>query len=279
MGFRQGVTAQRFPALIPELKNITTLAAGTNHILALNNKGKVFAWGAGEQNQLARRVVSRTAQGALIPREFGLQRKAITKIGCGDYHSFAIDKTGKVYSWGLNTFGQTGVPKEEDDESNTIKTPTIVEFLNGYNIKQIVGGGHHTLSVTESGQTLVWGRIDNAQGGMEIADFNKDDLFFDENEKPRFLVRPAILPDIEAEFVSAATDNCLAVTKDGEAYSWGFSANYQTGQGTTEDIKEATLLDNTAVRERNSCGAELVASSLFWQERPRTQRWLTASKY
>lgn len=257
MGFKQGVSAQRTPVLIPELKNITTLAAGTNHILALNNKGKVFAWGAGEQNQLARRVVSRTAMGALVPREFGLQRKNIAKIGCGDYHSFAIDKSGKVYSWGLNTFGQTGVPKDEDDENNTIKTPTVVERLSDFNIKQIVGGGHHTLSVTESGQVLIWGRIDNAQGGIEVSKLNKDDLFFDENEKPRFLVKPAVLQDIDGEFVAAATDNCLVITKGGEAYSWGFSANYQTGQGTTEDIKVATRIDNTAVRDKKLvwCGA------------------------
>lgn len=257
MGFREGSSAQRTPTLIPELKNITTIAAGTNHVLALSNKGKVFAWGAGEQNQLARRVVSRTAIGALIPREFGLQRKTITKIGCGDYHSFAIDKSGKVYSWGLNTFGQTGIPKDEDDENNTIKTPTPVESLDGYDIKQIVGGGHHSLAVTESGKVLVWGRIDNAQGGVEVSKLDKNDLFFDENQKPRFLVRPAVLPGIDGQFIAAATDNCLVVTKGGQAYSWGFSANYQTGQGTTDDIKVATLLDNTAVREKKLlwCGA------------------------
>jgi regulator of chromosome condensation len=195
--------------------------------------------------------------GALVPREFGLQRKNIAKIGCGDYHSFAIERSGKVYSWGLNTFGQTGVPKDEDDENNTIKTPTVVERLSNFNIKQIVGGGHHTLSVTESGQVLIWGRIDNAQGGIEVSKLNKDDLFFDENEKPRFLVKPAVLPDIDGEFVAAATDNCLVITKGGEAYSWGFSANYQTGQGTTEDIKVATRIDNTAVRHKKLvwCGA------------------------
>jgi regulator of chromosome condensation len=251
------VSAQRTPTLIPELKNITALAAGTNHILALNNKVKVFAWGAGEQNQLARRVVSRTAAGALIPREFGLQRKNIAKIGCGDYHSFAVDKSGKVYSWGLNTFGQTGIPKDEDDENDTITTPTAVESLRNFDIKQIAGGAHHTLSVTESGQVLVWGRIDCAQGGMEVSEFNKDDLYFDEHGKPRFLVKPAVLPILNGHYVSAATDTCLVVTKDGQAYSWGFSANYQTGQGTTDDIKEATLLQNSAVKDEKLvwCGA------------------------
>lgn len=253
MGFRKGVSAQHTPALIPELKKITALAAGTNHILALDNKGKVFAWGAGEQNQLARRVVSRTAVGALIPREFGLQRKTIEKIGCGDYHSFAVDKSGNVYSWGLNTFGQTGIPKDEDDENNTINTPTAVESLKGLGVTQIAGGAHHSLSVTDSGKVLVWGRIDSAQGGVDLSKLKKEDLYFDENDKPRFLVKPATLPITDGNYVSAATDNCLVVTKKGEAYSWGFSANYQTGQGTTDDVKLATLIDNSAVK-----GAQLV---------------------
>lgn len=239
------------------MKNIVSLAAGTNHILALNNKGKVFAWGAGEQSQLARRVVSRTAIGALIPREFGLQRKNITKIGCGDYHSFAVAKSGEVYSWGLNTFGQTGIPKDESGENETITSPKAVESLEGFDIKQIVGGAHHSLSITNSGQVLVWGRVDNAQGGMELSDFNQDDLFLDENNRPRFLKKPTVLPNINGEFAAAAPDSCIVVTKEGQAYSWGFSANYQTGQGTLDEVKVATLLDNSALKDAKLvwCGA------------------------
>ena len=48
--------------------------------------------------------------------------------------------------------------------------------------------------------------------------------------------------------VAAGTDNSFAITTDGKAYSWGFSANYQTGQGTGDDIETPTLIDNTAVR-------------------------------
>ena len=238
-------------------------------MLALSNEGQVFSWGAYEQNQLGRRVSSRTLSG-LIPRELELKNirlrniglehsglKNIANIGCGDYHSFVIDESGNVYSWGLNTFGQTGVPTSENYE-DMIKTPTLVKNLKDYNeIKQIVGGGHHTLSVTNTGQVLIWGRLDNAQSGLDVSKLNKKDLFFDEKGKPRFLVKPAVLPGIEGEFVAASTDSCLVITKKGEAYSWGFSVNYQTGQGTTDEIKVATHIDNTAVRDKKLvwCGA------------------------
>lgn len=248
IGFRSGVHTQATPILIPELKDITNIAVGTNHVLALNTKGKVFTWGAGEQSQLARRVVSRTAVGALIPREFGLQRKKIVHIGCGDYHSFAVDAKGAVYSWGLNSFGQTGIPKDEETVENAIANPTVVKSLADFDIKQIAGGAHHTLACTTTGQVLVWGRIDGDQAGVEIEDLNQEHLFLDEHGKPRYLIKPNVVPDIEGVYVATGPDTCLAIDKDGKAYTWGFSSNYQTGQGTAEDVVEATWVDNSAVR-------------------------------
>ena len=47
---------------------------------------------------------------------------------------------------------------------------------------------------------------------------------------------------------SAGVDSSLAITPEGQVYSWGFSGNYQTGQGTIEDVEMASLIDNTAVR-------------------------------
>lgn len=40
----------------------------------------------------------------------------------------------------------------------------------------------------------------------------------------------------------------MTITGEGDAYSWGFSANYRTGQGTEEAIMQATKVENTAVK-------------------------------
>lgn len=62
---------------------------------------------------------------------------------------------------------------------------------------------------------------------------------------------------ITCKYATAESDHSIAITTDGQAYSWGFSANYQTGQGTDEDIETATLIDNTAIRgkQMNWAGA------------------------
>lgn len=128
-----------------------------------------------------------------------------------------------------------------------VQHPSKVELLKDYRIKQIMGGAHHTLACTEIGEVLVWGRVDNHQGGMKFEDIPQDNLFYDENKRPRYLTKPTQIPNIKGAIVATCNDTCIVIDTEGKAYSWGFSSNYQTGQGTDEDIIEATCIENTAV--------------------------------
>jgi regulator of chromosome condensation len=252
--------------------------AGSNHILALTHKGKVFAWGAGQQNQLGRRVVERHILHGLKPSEFGLRN--IVDIASGSFHSFAIDKSGKVYSWGLNAFGQCGIPISEGEDGGSVLTPTVVKALSGFKIAKIDGAGSHSLACTEDGQLLVWGRVDGSQCGMTWEGVPDENFAWTQGEAPtiqlvdektgelvrdergfaifgkgaappkvrRMLAVPTVLPNLNAIDVAAGNDNSFAIDSQHRAWSWGFSANYQTGQGTDDDVKVATLIDSSAVR-------------------------------
>ena len=234
---------------MPGLKKITNLACGDNHVLALTDKGAVFAFGSGQQNQLGRRVVERTSMNGLTPREFGLPKNRITYVTCGAYHSFAIDKNGKVWTWGLNSYGETGIDDGAGDDKAIIFKPMEVKALTGKGVKCMAGGGHHSLAATEQGECLVWGRCDGSQTGLELDKVNTDSLIKDDSGKNRILMSPTPIPNLgKVVYVAAGTDHSIAIAEDGKAYSWGFSGTYQTGQGTTDDISVATHIDNTAVR-------------------------------
>lgn len=260
-GFTHDTYIATRPMQIPDLKNITSIKAGANHALALDTKGAVFAWGSGQQNQLGRRVIERTKIEGLKPREFGLPKgkKSIVSIETGGYHSFAISKTGDVYSWGLNNFGETGVMDNAGQDDAVILKPQVVEGLKGKNVISIKGGGHHSICATEDGDCLVWGRLDGNQCGLSkdyINSLPEDATIKDERNQPRILTVPTKVPTIEgkAAVVTTCSDHNLVITEEGKAYSWGFSANYQTGQGTIDDVIEASLIDNTAVREKKLTG-------------------------
>ncbi|KAL2002245.1 hypothetical protein VTN02DRAFT_361 [Thermoascus thermophilus] len=247
LGFDPEHRIQRTPILIPSLKKIKHLACGDNHVLALGDKGAVFSWGSGEQHQLGRRIVERNKLNGLQPREFGLP-KNIVQVGCGAFHSFAIHESGKVYAWGLNSFGETGIREGAGEDEAAILHPTVVEPLSGKQVTQLCGGAHHSLAVTSNGDCLVWGRVDGYQTGLKIDSLPESAVIKDERGRPRILIDPMAVPGIKASVVAAGSDHSLAIDTDGRAWSWGFSATYQTGLGTQDDVEVATVIENTALR-------------------------------
>ena len=76
------------------LTNVTAIAAGGNHSLALKSDGSVVAWGANTYGQ------------ATIP----LGLTDVVAIAAGSDHSVAVKTNGTVVAWGLNTTGQASVP-------------------------------------------------------------------------------------------------------------------------------------------------------------------------
>ncbi|KAI9793141.1 MAG: hypothetical protein M1833_000826 [Piccolia ochrophora] len=248
LGFSETTKIQKTPTLVPELKNITQVACGSNHALALTVKGNVLAWGSGQQYQLGRRIVDRNRMAGLMPRELGTLKGKAKTIACGADHSFVLDKNDKVWAWGLNNYGETGVTEGAGEDEAAIGKPTVVKSLAGKNVVQICGGGHHSVAVTKDGDCLAWGRVDGFQTGIKIADMPTESLIYDERKNPRILKMPMVVPGFKAKMATAGTDSSIAITNDGKAFSWGFSANYQTGQGTTDDVEAARHIDNTAVR-------------------------------
>ncbi|KAK3303205.1 putative regulator of chromosome condensation protein [Chaetomium strumarium] len=253
LGFNKSVMVQRTPALVPEISKIKQLAAGLNHVLALDEKNKIYAWGAGQQAQLARRLLERDDLAALYPSGIGSLpgRAKAEKLACGSYHSFVIDTKGRVIGWGLNNYAELGVEDEAGQDGGYVMRPQLIKSLEQYEIADIAGGEHHSLACTKQGELLTWGRIDGHQVGQPSESFSEDNTIWDERNKPRILLVPTVVPDIkDVVRVAAGTDHSFAITKEGKVYSWGFSANYQTGQGTTDDIESPSLIDNTAIRDR-----------------------------
>ena len=253
LGFNQDVKVQEKLYPIERLRDIVDIVCGSNHVLALDKNGNIFAFGAGEQNQLGRPVIKEYALHALKPSMLRLPRNKIRSIATGSYHSFAIDKDGDVWAWGANSFGQTGITKDVGSDNATVMKPSRVESLKGKQVFQLSGGVHHSVAATQGGEVLGFGRCDGGQLGIDLHDVPKGNFFHDEedNINKRLLVVPTALPEPrDVAHITSNTDHNIAVTNDGKAYSWGFSENYQTGLGVTEDVTEATLIDNSAVRDQ-----------------------------
>lgn len=75
-GFSSKVEVQDTPKLIEDLKDICSIAAGSNHVVAISTAGKIYTWGVGEQNQLGRKIIGRNPlESALTPRAINFKPK------------------------------------------------------------------------------------------------------------------------------------------------------------------------------------------------------------
>lgn len=254
IGFSDGVRTQATPTIIPGLKSISRLACGSNHVLALDQTGKVFTWGSGGQFQLGRKPLSRLGgpSAGLTPQPCGKfsKKHRATQVGAGSYHSFYIDDNDHVWAWGLNNYAQTGLNDDTGEDDAMVLQPQIVKSLEDQKVSQIVGGEHHSVACTADGKLLTWGRVDGHQVGQPASIYTEDNALFDSNNKPRILLTPTLIDGIKTTYVAAGTDTSFAIDEAGKVYSWGFSANYQTGQGTIDDIEVPTVIDNSAIRDR-----------------------------
>lgn len=165
---------QFMPIPLPSLSQhrFASVACGTDHVLALTVEGTVYVWGNGQQNQLGRRIIERRKINGLAPERLALRN--IVKIGAGHYHSFAIDKDGRVYAWGLNSLRQTGVSDARGGQEDIIQVPTIVDALDpslhdGAKVVSISGGEHHSLFLFDNGTVWACGRADASQLGLGAA--------------------------------------------------------------------------------------------------------------
>ncbi|CAH2350073.1 guanine nucleotide exchange factor Srm1p [[Candida] railenensis] len=256
LGFlKDEIKLQSTPLKIDQLKNITQLAGGKDHLLALDIKGIVYAWGNGQQFQLGRRIMERHRYRSLEPQQFGLYN--IKYIATGDFHCFAIDNEGKVYAWGLNQFGQCAFTDSEGnlEDGSLITKPTIIESLSNKKIVSIEAGEHHTLALTESGDVYAWGRYDMKEVGIAKEDL-PESTFKDAHGNARSIPVPTKLhfgkkssTEVECKAIGCGSHHSFAVTKDGFIYAWGFGDTYAPGLGPLEeDVEKPTRIVNTATK-------------------------------
>lgn len=265
--FKSGIEVQNRPALITQLRHIVQLAGGKDHILMLDKFGDVFAWGIGQSFQLGHKVNTR-----LRTKTFGPLKvvgvKNIKYIAAGEYHSFALDNDGKLWSWGLNNFGQCGIP-EEAGEGKCVEVPTRASFFDDKDIVMLDGGNHHSLFLTKSGEIYAVGEMNFHQTGIPTSSLPASTVYEGDNTTPSYVPEPVKLTTAndddddtlaipKMKFITCGVDHSLALSaEDGSAWTWGFGEVYQLGHGKPagEDGPEDEVIPkrirNTATTDVN----------------------------
>jgi regulator of chromosome condensation len=77
-----------------------------------------------------------------------------------------------VYSWGVNSYGQTGIAENAGEKEAVTLGPTVIKSVWSHGrVTCIAGVNHHRIAVIEDGECLVWGRLDSYTAGLKSTAF------------------------------------------------------------------------------------------------------------
>lgn len=137
-------------------REVTAIAAGSNHTCALTASGGVKCWGQNEEGQVGNGTHS--LMSILAPVDVVDLSSTVIKITAGEDHTCALTTSGGVKCWGWNAYGQLG-----DGKLSNHSTPVDVIGLSS-GVSAIDAGLTYNCVITVSGGVKCWG--DDSIGQM-----------------------------------------------------------------------------------------------------------------
>ena len=206
------------------LPNDPSINGGTYDIIVRTS-------GSGGHTDTLENAFTYTSEPRLLsasPSKFNLSGDEIMSMVGGQNHSMILTKSGAVFTYGDNTYGQLGT-----GDTRSIDSPTSITTAFEGKVVQIAALGNHSLALTEDGRIYSWGQNNHGQVGNGRIGDGYDVL--SPIDITNSLGLPAGTQVIE---VYAAWESSFALTNDGRIFAWG--ANNQ-GQLATGDIGDKSL--------------------------------------
>ncbi|ETN84869.1 regulator of condensation family protein [Necator americanus] len=229
---------------------IVKIAAGENHLVMLEEDGKVLTFGDGKMGQLGRSKRTGSIRPQYMVDEDGRslililqdrKRKdiVIKDIHAGGYWTILLSDD-QVFSFGLNNFDHLGVPVEgeaptdatsEDKRELRIFTPGIATAYLGRHWTHI-DGVQHIIARDSEGEVFGIGKnTDNALGlGTWTGNSDSEHWKYSTLERVKFPKEAGKIAGTTAKLGCS-----LAWTEGGHAYAWGCDTSGQLGLGLKDD--------------------------------------------
>jgi alpha-tubulin suppressor-like RCC1 family protein len=261
LGLGGNITGSLTPTTVPGLPVIKAVAAGTNHSLALDEFGDVWAWGSDAAGQLGLGNPGGAQQQSSPQRITTLS--SVVGIAAGTDFSVAVTSDGKLWAWGDNSSEQLGLlgPASRN-------LPGVVPTQFPIFFTRVAAGGQTALALTDTGNVFGWGSNANSQIApagagpkvpispnslashvIDIAVGGGHIVLVDDtghvlarglgtsgqlgvgslNISPSLLTVPGLTNIVD---VSAGSTHSVAVAGNGAIYAWGGNKRQQLGVGS-----------------------------------------------
>lgn len=140
-------------------KQITQIATGAYHVVALDDEGKVYAWGDNERGQLGEGTQTDSPTPLEMLTGGVIDGKVIASVAASGFASYAVTDEGTLYSGGYNLDGQLARDTSPFSEVSVLGAAPVE------NVVQVSGGLSYALAYTSDGHVIAWGANGSGQLG------------------------------------------------------------------------------------------------------------------
>jgi uncharacterized repeat protein (TIGR02543 family) len=197
---------------------------GYTHSLAVTSLGRIFTWGSNNNGQLGTGNMINQLYPYEITSNFDLigEEKIVKAFG-GDYVSYAISSTGRLFAWGSNSDYKIG----DGTAVNRLLPKDITPYFNletGETITQMHPGNRSALAVTSDGRIFTWG-YDGGYGVLARGDVYVSSVPYDVTANFNFGVGETIIELSFGKYGGAI------ITSAGRVITWGYNDYYELATG------------------------------------------------
>lgn len=199
-------------------EHIRQISVGTRHMAAVTSDGRLFTWGDGMGGRLGHGDINDQCEPKQV---LGLAGNRIVHVSCGGYHTAAVTAEHEVIVWGDSVSGRAG------SEAST----GLLTKMAGLQAKQVECGDGHTMALSVDGRVFTWGRDEYGQLGQGTRSLDA------EHPNPVLGLR-----DKRVVAIAAGAFHSVALTEDGQVWTWGLNRDGALGHGTLSDTRSPKLV-------------------------------------
>ena len=223
-------------------KNIIDVFLNEYTVIALDDQGKVYTWGAnGDSNKPI--CISDIGGSAL-------NGKNIIDVFADGDTVIALDNQGKIYTWGYNGWGQLGNGTDIEYSNEPICISDIGgSALNGKNIIDVFFDGYTVIALDNQGKVYTWG--DNRVGQLGIGtdiEYSNEPICISEIGGNALNGKNIIHIYFDVKDATA-----IALDDQGKVYTWGNNQHRTLGVGTDIEYSNEPIcisdIPNSEIKE------------------------------
>lgn len=201
-------------SVLGAVKTFCKIAVGNAWSAAIDKNGRVWCWGNGGDGRLG----NNSTVSALTPVSVLGAVKTFCEIACDNAHTAAIDKDGKIWSWGFNNSGQLGNGANVSQLTPVSLAGAVKTFC------KISLGNGQTLALDKNGRAWAWG-------------FNANALLGDNSVTARNT--PVSVGGAIKTFcqIAAGNQHSLAIDKYNNTWAWGPASSWQLGNNAATSVR------------------------------------------